>query len=108
MNKGKEYSIYSFTLSSFISFTQIIGLIIQQPHYSSAMKQVRPPTIHRSGCSRSPDPAYARCFVHRAALMIQSAAMRDYCSMLTSTLSLYNQAKPNASLRANRFPGDRW
>jgi len=33
-------------------------------------KQVRPPTIHYSGCGSSPDPAYAGCFVHRTALYI--------------------------------------
>ena len=31
-------------------------------------KQVRPPTIHPLGCGPSPDPAYAGCFVHRAAI----------------------------------------
>ena len=31
-------------------------------------KQVRPPTIHPSGCGPSPDPTYAGCFVHRAVL----------------------------------------
>ena len=31
-------------------------------------KQVRPPTIYPSGCGPFPDPAYAGCFVHRAAL----------------------------------------
>ena len=33
-------------------------------------KQVRPPTIHPSGCGPSPDPAYAGYFVHRAALFL--------------------------------------
>ena len=33
-------------------------------------KQVRSLTIHPSGCGPSPDPAYAGCFVHRAALLL--------------------------------------
>ena len=30
-------------------------------------KQVRPSTIHHSGCGPSPNPAYAECFVYRTA-----------------------------------------
>jgi len=32
-------------------------------------KHVRPPTMYPLGSGPSPDPAYARCFVHRVALL---------------------------------------
>jgi len=54
-------------------------------------KQVRPPTIHPSGCGPSSDPAYMGCFVHRAALFITVYILAPFVVSMLVPGSYYNK-----------------